>query len=94
MSLPQNDINSDCDDSMVDFVRTSPVSNLTTTNKVDTDGDHDYGSQYFSTTRNQNKSPTGLHDKNNTTTQFHINVHPRLYKIVLQIQNIIETPSI
>ena len=41
MASPQNDITSDCGVSMISISRPSPVSNLTTKNKVDTDAKND-----------------------------------------------------
>ena len=47
--LTKNNISSDCNASMIALIWTSPVSNLTTKNKVDTDVNNNEESQYFKT---------------------------------------------
>ena len=78
MYLTQNDSTSNCGASMIDIIFPSPVSNLTTTNKVDTNVKNDYNSQSFSTPRNLNHSATELYGTHTRTTQVQIKVNPRL----------------
>ena len=59
---------------MIDLVWTSPISNPTTTNKVDTDIKNSEDSQYFQPPPQKNNA-TELRDKNTKTTRVHIKVH-------------------
>ena len=68
MSLTQKFGTSNFGDSMVYIIMPLPVSNLTTTNKVDTNVNNDDNSQSFSTPINHNHSATVLYDKHITTT--------------------------
>ena len=51
MSSLQNDITIGCSASIIALIQTTPLSNLTTTNKVDTDVEIDDDSQAFATPR-------------------------------------------
>ena len=68
MSLTQKFGTSNFGDSMVYIIMPLPVSNLTTTNKVDTNVNNDDNSQSFSTPINLNHSATVLYDTHITTT--------------------------
>ena len=64
--------------SMIAIILPSPVSNLTNTNKVDTDVKTDYDSQSFATPRKHNHISNSLCGKTTKTTQVHIKFHTRL----------------
>ena len=53
-----------------------PVSNITTTNQVDTDINDDDYSQYFTSPRKHKHVTPKIRDKNNETIQVHPKVHP------------------
>ena len=53
----------------------SPVTKLTTTNKVDTDTNNDDNIQSFETPINHNNRNSGIPDTNTTTTSAQPNVH-------------------
>ena len=65
---------------MIALICPSPVSNLTTTNKVDTDVRNDDNSQSFVPPRKHNHSATELCDKNNTTTHIQLKLHTNLFQ--------------
>ena len=65
---------------MIFLTQTSPVSNLTTTDKVDTDVNKNDDSRPFDTPIKHNHSASKLCDKNNMNTQVHPKVYPRLFK--------------
>ena len=63
---------------MIAIIWPSPVSNPTTTNKVDTDVKNYEDSQSFATTIKHNHSKKLLCGKTTTTTQGNIKLHTRL----------------
>ena len=87
MYSPQNDSTSDCGAAMISTNRTLSVSNITNTNKVDTDVNNDDNSNNFSAPGKFNHNATGILDTKTTTSQGKIKVHPHL------CQSSISTPT-
>ena len=56
MLQPKDNGTSDCNASMIYLIWTSPVSNLTTTNKVDTNINNNEDSQNFATPKKNNSA--------------------------------------
>ena len=71
MLSPQNNSTSGCGASIIAIIRPTPVSNLTTTNKVYTAVNIDDNAQYFATPINNNHSAIELRDINPTMAQVH-----------------------
>ena len=67
-SSPKNDSTNDCGADMLALNQRSTVSNLISTNHVDTDVNYDDDSQSFATPIKQNHSSTEIYDTNTTTT--------------------------
>ena len=65
---------------MIALNQPSPVSNLITTNKVDTDVNNDDDSQSFETPRKHNHSDTEINDTNNITSKVHLKLHQIIYQ--------------
>ena len=72
---PQCFITNYCSTTIFAHHQTSPVSNLTTTNKVDTDINIDNNIQTFSAPRKHNHSTPEIPDSTTTTTLVRPNVH-------------------
>ena len=77
-SSPKNDSTNDYSAALIAHNQPSPVSNLTTTNQVDTDVNNYGNTQYFATPRRYNHSTPEIRGTNTTITQVQPNVHPRI----------------
>ena len=66
---------------MIKLNKASPVSNLITTNQVDTDVNNDDDSQYFATPQKRNHSATEICDTNNKTAQVQIKLNHHLCQL-------------
>ena len=70
---PQNEITSEICATMITLNWPSPVSKLTTANKVDNDTNNYDDSQNFATPK-KNHIGTEIRDTNTTNSQVHINI--------------------
>ena len=66
-----------CGASIIYLIWPTLLSNLTATNKVDSDVDIDYDSQSFVTTRKNNHSFTELRDTDTTMSQVWLECNPQ-----------------
>ena len=77
-SSPQNYSTNYCSVAIISCNQYSPVSNITTTNQVDTDVKNDEDIHYFATPRKHNHSTPSISDKNTTTTRVQYDFNPPL----------------
>ena len=81
MLSSQHDTTNDCVGFVIAHKKPSPVSNLTTTDQVDTDSNNDDTTQYLVIPIRQNNSTTEIPETTTTTTPVQPNVYYHLCKI-------------